>query len=113
LLCKSLNHPGSRRARWSVGAINRLQMIEAAQRFEKNQVLQAPGPQPFAGILYQHLRLVLTGTIEMKRWRKPLPTGASAAGDGGDGSHQPSENELAAARHQGELVAQTAKKLFG
>jgi NAD(P)H dehydrogenase (quinone) len=31
----------------------------------------------------------------------------------GDGSRQPSENELAGARHQGELVAQTAKKLFG
>ena len=30
-----------------------------------------------------------------------------------DGSRQPSENELAGARHQGELVAQTAKKLFG
>jgi NAD(P)H dehydrogenase (quinone) len=31
----------------------------------------------------------------------------------GDGSRQPSENELAGARHQGALVAQTAKKLFG
>ena len=32
---------------------------------------------------------------------------------GGDGSRQPSENELAGARHQGALVAETAKKLFG
>jgi NAD(P)H dehydrogenase (quinone) len=40
------------------------------------------------------------------------PYGASTIA-GGDGSRQPSENELAAARHQGELVAQTAKKLFG
>lgn len=32
---------------------------------------------------------------------------------GGAGSRQPSENELAAARYQGELVARTAKKLFG
>jgi NAD(P)H dehydrogenase (quinone) len=31
----------------------------------------------------------------------------------GDGSRQPSENELAAARHQGELVARTAAKLAG
>jgi NAD(P)H dehydrogenase (quinone) len=31
----------------------------------------------------------------------------------GDGSRQPSANELAGARHQGTLVAQTAKKLFG
>jgi NAD(P)H dehydrogenase (quinone) len=30
-----------------------------------------------------------------------------------DGSRQPSANELAGARFQGELVAQTAKKLFG
>jgi NAD(P)H dehydrogenase (quinone) len=32
---------------------------------------------------------------------------------GGDGSRHPTENELAGARHQGELIAQTAKKLFG
>jgi NAD(P)H dehydrogenase (quinone) len=31
---------------------------------------------------------------------------------GGDGSRQPTENELAGARQQGELIAQTAKKLF-
>jgi NAD(P)H dehydrogenase (quinone) len=31
----------------------------------------------------------------------------------GDGSRQPSENELAGARHQGELVAKAAAKLFG
>jgi NAD(P)H dehydrogenase (quinone) len=40
------------------------------------------------------------------------PYGASTIA-GGDGSRQPSENELAAARYQGELVARTAKKLFG
>jgi NAD(P)H dehydrogenase (quinone) len=32
---------------------------------------------------------------------------------GADGSRQPSENELAIARTQGQRVAQTAKKLFG
>lgn len=31
----------------------------------------------------------------------------------GDGSRMPSENELAGARHQGRLVAETAAKLFG
>jgi NAD(P)H dehydrogenase (quinone) len=31
----------------------------------------------------------------------------------GDGSRQPSEIDLAGARHQGELVAKTAAKLFG
>ncbi|GGZ35560.1 NAD(P)H:quinone oxidoreductase [Asticcacaulis endophyticus] len=40
------------------------------------------------------------------------PYGATTIA-GGDGSRQPSENELAGARHQGELVAQTAMKLFG
>ena len=32
---------------------------------------------------------------------------------GADGSRQPSEIELAGARHQGELVARTAAKIFG
>jgi len=31
----------------------------------------------------------------------------------GDGSRQPSENELAGARHQGDLIAKTVIKLFG
>lgn len=32
---------------------------------------------------------------------------------GGDGSRQPSAIELAGARHQGEIVARTAQKIFG
>ncbi len=40
------------------------------------------------------------------------PYGATTVA-GGDGSRQPTEIDLAGARHQGELVAQTAKKLFG
>jgi NAD(P)H dehydrogenase (quinone) len=39
------------------------------------------------------------------------PYGATTIA-GGDGSRQPSETELAGARHQGELVAKTAAKLF-
>jgi NAD(P)H dehydrogenase (quinone) len=39
------------------------------------------------------------------------PYGATTVA-GGDGSRQPSKNELAGARHQGELIAQAAKKLF-
>ncbi|MFC3052872.1 NAD(P)H:quinone oxidoreductase [Kordiimonas pumila] len=39
------------------------------------------------------------------------PYGATTIA-GGDGSRMPSENELAGARHQGELVAKTAAKLF-
>jgi len=40
------------------------------------------------------------------------PYGATTIA-GGDGSRQPSETDLAGARHQGELVAKTAVKLFG
>jgi NAD(P)H dehydrogenase (quinone) len=40
------------------------------------------------------------------------PYGATTI-TGSDGARQPSENELAGARHQGELVARTARKLFG
>ncbi len=40
------------------------------------------------------------------------PYGATTIA-GGDGSRQPSENDLAGARYQGRKVAETAKKLFG
>ena len=40
------------------------------------------------------------------------PSGATTSA-GGDGARQPSQNELAGARHQGELIARTAQKLFG
>ena len=35
------------------------------------------------------------------------------AGEGGDGSRQPSENELAGARYQGRAIAEAARKLHG
>jgi NAD(P)H dehydrogenase (quinone) len=40
------------------------------------------------------------------------PYGATTIA-GPDGSRQPTENELGGARHQGELIAKTAQKLFG
>jgi len=40
------------------------------------------------------------------------PYGATTVA-GGDGSRQPTEIDLAGARHQGELIAKTAAKLFG
>jgi NAD(P)H dehydrogenase (quinone) len=40
------------------------------------------------------------------------PYGATTIA-GGDGSRQPSGTDLAGARHQGELIARTAAKLFG
>jgi NAD(P)H dehydrogenase (quinone) len=40
------------------------------------------------------------------------PYGATTIA-GGDGSRQPTENELAGARYQGRKIAETARKLFG
>lgn len=40
------------------------------------------------------------------------PYGATTVA-GGDGSRQPTQIDLAGARHQGELIAKTAAKLFG
>ena len=40
------------------------------------------------------------------------PYGATTIA-GGDGSRQPSENELAGAQFQGKLIAEVANKLFG
>jgi NAD(P)H dehydrogenase (quinone) len=40
------------------------------------------------------------------------PYGATTI-TGGDGSRMPSENELAGARYQGHMIAETAKKLHG
>jgi NAD(P)H dehydrogenase (quinone) len=40
------------------------------------------------------------------------PYGATTIADG-DGSRQPSANELAGARYQGRMIAETATKLHG
>ena len=40
------------------------------------------------------------------------PYGATTI-SGGDGSRAPSDNELAAARYQGRVIAETAQKLHG
>lgn len=52
------------------------------------------------------------GQMSLEEVSGGSPYGATTI-SAGDGSRQPSENELAGARHQGELIAQTAKKLFG
>jgi NAD(P)H dehydrogenase (quinone) len=48
----------------------------------------------------------------MKEITGGTPYGASTMADG-DGSRQPTENELAIARFQGKHVGQIAQKLFG
>ncbi|WP_428392051.1 NAD(P)H:quinone oxidoreductase [Lichenicoccus sp.] len=66
-----------------------------------------------------HLGLVIVGLPYSHQAMMTLdevvggsPYGATTIA-GGDGSRQPSAIELAGARHQGELVARTAAKLFG
>ncbi|MDC7675502.1 NAD(P)H:quinone oxidoreductase [Asticcacaulis machinosus] len=59
------------------------------------------------GLPYSH-----QGQMTLDEITGGSPYGATTIA-GGDGSRQPTENELAGARHQGELVAQTALKLFG
>ncbi|MCU1763137.1 NAD(P)H:quinone oxidoreductase [Pseudomonas sp. 14P_8.1_Bac3] len=59
------------------------------------------------GLPYSHQGQMTTSEIV-----GGAPYGATTI-TGGDGSRQPSEIELAGARHQGELIATTAAKLFG
>jgi len=59
------------------------------------------------GLPYSH-----QGQMSMDEIVGGAPYGATTIA-GGDGSRQPSEIDLAGARHQGELVARTAAKLFG
>ncbi len=59
------------------------------------------------GLPYSH-----QGQMRMDEIVGGAPYGATTIA-AGDGSRQPSETELAGARHQGELIAQTAAKLSG
>lgn len=59
------------------------------------------------GLPYSH-----QGMLRLDEVVGGAPYGATTIA-GGDGSRQPSETELAGARHQGELIARTAAKLFG
>ena len=59
------------------------------------------------GLPYSH-----GGQMTLEEIVGGAPYGATTIA-GGDGSRQPSQIELAGARHQGELVAKTAQKLFG
>ena len=59
------------------------------------------------GLPYSH-----AGQMTLEEIVGGAPYGATTIA-GGDGSRQPSAVELAGARHQGELVARTAARLFG
>jgi NAD(P)H dehydrogenase (quinone) len=59
------------------------------------------------GLPYSH-----QGQMRIDEITGGAPYGATTVA-GPDGSRQPTETELAGARHQGDLVAKTAQKLFG
>jgi NAD(P)H dehydrogenase (quinone) len=62
------------------------------------------------GMIVVGLPYSFQGQMRLDEITGGAPYGATTIA-GGDGSRQPSQNELAGARHQGELVARTAAKL--
>jgi len=64
------------------------------------------------GLIYVGLPYSFQGQMTLDEVTGGTPYGATTL-TGGDGSRQPSENELAGARFQGRHVAEVAQKLFG
>jgi NAD(P)H dehydrogenase (quinone) len=64
------------------------------------------------GMVIVGLPYSFPGLLGVKEVSGGTPYGATTLSDG-DGSRQPSENELAGARFQGKHVAEVAAKLFG
>jgi len=64
------------------------------------------------GMLVAGLPYAWQGQMTLEEISGGSPYGATTI-TGGDGSRQPSANELDGARYQGRYVAETAKKLFG
>jgi NAD(P)H dehydrogenase (quinone) len=64
------------------------------------------------GLIYVGLPYSFQGQLTLDEVSGGTPYGATTL-TGGDGSRQPSENELAGARFQGRHVAEIAQKLFG
>lgn len=64
------------------------------------------------GMVVVGLNYGYAGQMGVKEVHGGSPYGATTITDG-DGSRQPSQNELAAARYQGKTIAETARKLHG
>lgn len=64
------------------------------------------------GMTIVGLNYGFTGQTGVKEVTGGAPYGATTIADG-DGSRQPSANELAGARYQGRMIAETAAKLHG
>jgi NAD(P)H dehydrogenase (quinone) len=64
------------------------------------------------GMIVVGLPYSFQGQMRLDEITGGSPYGATTIASG-DGSRMPSENELEGARHQGAIIAETAKKLFG
>ena len=64
------------------------------------------------GMTVVGLNYGFAGQMKLDEVTGGAPYGATTI-TGGDGSRQPSENELAGARYQGRVIAETANKLHG
>jgi NAD(P)H dehydrogenase (quinone) len=64
------------------------------------------------GMVIVGLNYGFAGQMRLDEVTGGAPYGATTI-TGGDGSRMPSENELAGARYQGRMIAETAKKLHG
>jgi NAD(P)H dehydrogenase (quinone) len=64
------------------------------------------------GMIVVGLPYSFQGQMRLDEITGGSPYGATTIA-GGDGSRMPSANELEGARHQGTIIAETAKKLFG
>ena len=64
------------------------------------------------GMVIVGLNYGFAGQMRLDEVTGGAPYGATTI-TGGDGSRQPSENELAGARYQGRVIAETARKLHG
>jgi NAD(P)H dehydrogenase (quinone) len=64
------------------------------------------------GMVVVGMNYGFAGQMRLDEVTGGAPYGATTI-TGGDGSRQPSENELAGARYQGRAIAETAKKLHG
>jgi NAD(P)H dehydrogenase (quinone) len=64
------------------------------------------------GMIIVGMNYGFAGQMRLDEVTGGAPYGATTI-TGGDGSRQPSENELAGARYQGRTIAETAKKLHG
>ena len=64
------------------------------------------------GMAVVGLNYGFAGQMKLDEVTGGSPYGATTIA-GGDGSRQPSDNELAGARYQGRVIAETAKKLHG